>query len=117
MTEKNKETLQKANEAIARGEYEAFLAYCTEDTTWKFIGDQVLRGKEAVRAYMQKTYLAPPVFDVDSLLAEEDYVAAIGKISLKDRSGTLTHYDYCDVWRFRDGLMSELRAFVVPISE
>lgn len=73
----NKETLQKANEAITRGDYESFLTFCTEDTKWTFVGERILNGKQAVREYMAKVYLEPPAFDVEALLAEDDYVTAI----------------------------------------
>ena len=109
----NKEILQKANEAVAQGDNEGFLSYCTEDVIWIFVGDQVLQGKEAVRQYMTKVYVEPPKFMVENFIAEGDFVSAIGKISLKDESGKTVDYSYCDVWRFRDGKMAELKAFVV----
>ncbi|MGS2762975.1 nuclear transport factor 2 family protein [Sinomicrobium sp. M5D2P9] len=45
----NKEILAKANKAVTAGDYEGFLAFCTEDTRWTFVGDIILEGKEAVR--------------------------------------------------------------------
>lgn len=109
----NKEILQKANAFIADGNYEAFLSYCTDNTEWDFIGDVVLKGKEAVRQYMAKTYIEPPRFEVENLIAEGDFVTAIGNISLKDETGKTTHYSYCDVWEFKDGKMNRLKAFVI----
>ncbi|KQS27821.1 nuclear transport factor 2 family protein [Dyadobacter sp. Leaf189] len=109
----NKKILEEANAAITRGEYEGFLTFCTEDTEWNFVGEQVLRGKEAVRQYMAATYQEPPKFMVEHLIAEGDFVTAVGKIALKDAAGKLTNYRYCDVWRFRDGKMAELNAFVI----
>ncbi|RYD21560.1 MAG: nuclear transport factor 2 family protein [Verrucomicrobiaceae bacterium] len=113
MSQQNKDTLEKANAAISAGDHEGFLSHCTEDTKWTFIGDRILKGKEAVRQYMAETYLEPPEFHVDHLIAEGDFVAALGEITLKDKDGNETHSAYCDVWRFRDGKMCELRAFVV----
>ena len=115
MVETNKTTLEKANAAITKGNHEEFLQYCTDDTHWTFVGDQVLQGKEAVRQYIAKAYIEPPIFDVKNLIAENDFVTAIGNISLKDENGKTTHYSYCDVWRFRDGKMAELTAFVIEI--
>ncbi|RZJ69810.1 nuclear transport factor 2 family protein [Flavobacterium sp.] len=109
----NKSILEKANLAVTNGDNEGFLDHCTEDVIWHFIGDQKIEGKEAVRQYMQETYLEPPQFDVEDLIAEGDLVTAVGKIALKDESGEQIKYDYCDVWRFRDGKMCELRAFVL----
>lgn len=109
----NKEVLQKANAAIAEGNKEGFLAYCTDDTEWDFIGDKILRGKEAVRQWMAKEYITPPDFTVHHLVAEGDYVTAVGTITSKDEEGNIVHYAYCDVWRFRKGKLAGLKAFVI----
>lgn len=114
MTEENKSILMKANEAVANGDHEGFLSFCTDDTAWNFVGEQILQGKEAVRQYMANAYLEPPKFMVEQLIAEAEFVTAVGKISMKDETGTMITYDYCDVWKFRDGKLHELTAFVVP---
>jgi uncharacterized protein (TIGR02246 family) len=113
MSEKNKAILEEANAANAAGNYEGFLSFCTDDTQWTFVGDKTLNGKEAVRQYMAETYIEPPKFTVANLIAEGDFVTALGDITLKDAAGKAAHYSYCDVWRFRDDKMVELRAFVI----
>ncbi|OON69686.1 nuclear transport factor 2 family protein [Hymenobacter sp. CRA2] len=113
MPETNKTILEKANAAITAGDYEGFLAHCTEDTEWTFVGEQTLRGKQAVRQWMATAYQQPPRFRVEHLIAEEDFVTALGTITLPDESGAAVEHTYCDVWRFRDGKMAELRAFVI----
>ncbi|MEJ7559610.1 MAG: nuclear transport factor 2 family protein [Pedobacter sp.] len=109
----NKAILEKANAAVTRGDNEGFLSFCTEDTKWTFIGDQTLLGKEAVRQYMATAYIEPPVFMVESLIAEGDFVTAVGRITMKDKDGISVDYSYCDVWRFHEGKMAELKAFVI----
>jgi uncharacterized protein len=113
MSERNKTALEKANAAIAGGDIEGFLAFCTDDLQWTMVGEQTLDGKEAVRQWMVKTYVEPPKFAVANLIAEGDSVAAIGDITIKAENGKSTHSSYCDVWRFRDGKMAALKAFVV----
>lgn len=115
MPESHKETLQKANAAIMKGDYEGFLKFCTEDTEWTFVGDRTLRGKEAVRQWMATTYKEAPKFELDRMVAEGDFVMATGEITLKDEAGKETRNAYCDVWRFREGRMAELQAFVVEV--
>ena len=115
MSEKNKAILQHANAAIAKGDYEGFLSHCTDDTEWTFVGDRTLRGKEAVRQYMKATYIEPPRFRVERLIAEDDFVTALGDIDMKDESGRVVHSAYCDVWRIRGEKLAELKAFVVAI--
>lgn len=109
----NKSILQAANAAIIKGDYEGFLFYCADDTEWVFVGDQTLRGKASVRQWMATTYKEPPRFDVRNLIAEDDFVTAIGQITLKDEDGRDAIHAYCDVWRFRDGKIIGLTAFVI----
>lgn len=113
MSDKNKAILEKANAAITEGNNEGFLAFCADDTEWTFVGDQTLKGKEAVRRWMTATYIEPPKFTVADLIAEGDFVTALGDITMKDTDGKSARYCYCDVWRFRDGKIVELRAFVI----
>jgi uncharacterized protein (TIGR02246 family) len=113
MSETYKAILEAANAAIVQGDYEGFLGLCTEDTKWVFVGDRTIDGKEAVRQWMATAYKEPPQFKVLRLVAEGDCVTAIGEITLKDDAGKATHHAYCDVWRFRDGRMAELHAFVI----
>ena len=113
MSQAHKAILEKANAAIVEGDFEGFLKFCTEDTEWTFVGERTLSGKEAVRQWMAITYKEPPVFKVRHLIAEGDFVTAVGEITLKDDDGKAGTHAYCDVWRFRDGRMAELQAFVV----
>lgn len=113
----NKAILERANAAVSAGDHEGFLSFCTDDVEWTFVGEQVLRGKQAIREYMATAYLEPPKFIVEKLIAEDDFVTSVGKISLKDQNGAMVDYSYCDVWRFRDGKMCELEAFVIEIGK
>jgi ketosteroid isomerase-like protein len=117
MIENNKTVLQTANAAITEGDYEGFLSHCTADTEWVFVGERILQGKEAVRHWMATTYLEPPKFTLDNLIAEDDFVIALGKITLKDEKGKTADYSYCDVWRFRDGKIAGLKAFVIKADQ
>ncbi|RZJ30086.1 MAG: nuclear transport factor 2 family protein [Chryseobacterium sp.] len=109
----NTTILHKANEYVSKGDYESFLAYCTSETKWVFVGDRVLNGKEEVRAYMKEFYIEPPVFDVELAIEDGDFVTVTGNIRLKNKNGKYEHFDYCDIWRFEDGKIAELKAFVI----
>jgi len=109
----NTTILHKANEFVKNGDYESFLAYCTANTKWVFIGERILNGKEEVRAYMKEFYLEPPVFSVEKAIAAAPFVMVTGEIRLKNKAGKYEHFDYCDIWRFEDGKIAELKAFVI----
>lgn len=116
MSELNKTILEQANAAVRAGDNEGFLSFCTEDIVWSTVGGETLHGKDAVRAMMAKDYRQPPSFTVHTLIAEADYVVALGDISLPDAQGKPVPNAYSDVWRFRDGRLAELRAFVLPVA-
>lgn len=111
--EKNKAILEKGNAAILEGNNEGMLLHCSDDTEWTFVGEITLKGKEAVRQYLAKAYIEPPKFTVTNFIAEGDFVTAVGEITLKDEDGMAKHYSYCDVWRFKDNQIIELKAFVI----
>ena len=111
--ENNKEILMKANQAIMNGDNEGFLAFCTEDTEWNFIGGITLKGKEAVRKWMKINYLEPPKFNVLNLIESGMYVVALGRIESKGENGKTLNSSYADVWKFHHGKMAELKAFVI----
>jgi len=118
MSERNKAILEKGNAAVDEGNYEEFLSLCADDTEWTFVGDKTLKGKEAVRQWFATEYaVEPPKNTVAQLIAEGDFVTAVGDITVKDKDGKSAHYSYCDVWRFHEGKMVELRAFVVEETE
>ncbi|WP_431260183.1 nuclear transport factor 2 family protein [Roseateles chitinivorans] len=114
MSDRNKAALTAANAAITRGDTEGFLAFCAEDITWTTVGEDTLQGKAAVRQWMSTGYAEAPSFTVTDLVAERDFVIALGTIESQGDDGQPVRNAYCDVWRFRDGLMVELRAFVIP---
>ena len=113
MSEKNKAILEEANAFVAEGNNEGFLAFCTEDTEWTFVGERILKGKEAVRQYMAAAYIEPPKFTTDNSIAEGEFLTVLGDITLTDADGKAIHHSYCDVWRFRGGMIAELKAFVI----
>ena len=113
MSNNNKAILEKANAAISKGDNEGFLSHCTEETLWNFVGDKMLKGKEAVRQWMRATYVEPPRFKVENLIEEGNFVIAVGTISMKDEDGKIADYSYCDVWQFCNGKMDELKVFVI----
>lgn len=113
MSDLNKAVLQKANAAVAAGDNEGFLAFCVDDVEWSTVGGDTLHGKHAVREWMAKEYTEPPTFTVHQMIADGEFVAAWGDIAVKDKQGKPVRHAYCDVWRFRDGKMVALKAFVI----
>lgn len=113
MSASHRAVLERANAASRAGDVEGFLIHCTQETVWTFVGDKVLAGKLAVREWMQVAYKTPPKFEVYRMLVDGDFLTAVGEITLQDPSGKEVRHAYSDVWRFRDGLLHQLHAFVI----
>jgi ketosteroid isomerase-like protein len=108
----NKEILEKINEAIRNGDYDLMVDYCQDDTHWLFVGQQEIKGKGAVKKYLKDAYLAPPKF-TQNFFVDGNYVIATGKISLLDENSQWKTSSYCDIWKFEDEKILELKAFVI----
>lgn len=117
MSEKNKEIVEQVNAAFLKGNFEGFLDFCADDVEWTILGDRTVNGKETIRQWMAEMAAEnpePPKFTVaDPIIAEGDFVAARGNMTMKDKEGKTGHYSYCDIYRFRDGKIVELSSFVV----
>ncbi|WP_153796246.1 nuclear transport factor 2 family protein [Foetidibacter luteolus] len=117
MSRNNKLILEKANDAIMLGDNEGFLAFCTDDTKWVFVGERTLSGKKAVREWMKEFYKEPPKFTVTNMIVDGDFVVALGSIKIKDEKGEEENYSYCDVWQFSDSMIAWLNAFVIKSAD
>lgn len=108
-----KHILKEANACIATGNYDQFLTYCTSGTQWTFVGEASLTGIEEVKDYMEEAYIKPPRITIDIMIEEGDYLTVVGTISIVNINSVWVDYEYCDVWRFENGKLAELKAFVV----
>ena len=113
MSKENKAIVEEVNDAMRRGDVEAFLARCTDDFVWTIVGEAPVAGKDAVRRFMAQAPPEPPSFTVDTLIGDGDVVAAKGEMTMKDERGVAVDYAFCDVWTFRGGQLAALNAFVV----
>lgn len=113
MSTKNKEIVEKVNAAFAEGSTEGFLSFCAEDVEWTMVGDKTVKGKDAIRQWMASMDMEPPKITVSNVIAEGDFVAAHGDVTMKDKDGRAVPYSYCDIYRFQGDKIVELRAFVI----
>jgi hypothetical protein len=62
---------------------------------------------------MAASYIQPPKVKVKNLIAGAEFLTAPGDITMKDDHGKEAHYSFCDTWRFREGKIVGLKAFVI----
>lgn len=92
---------------------EGFLSFCADDVKWMMVGEKTVNGKDAIRQWLATMDFEAPKFTVGSIIAEGDFVAAHGDMTMKDKAGKTVPYYYCDIYRFRGEKIIELRSFVI----
>lgn len=116
MSARNKAVVQRINDALARNDVEGFLAECHDDFVWTMVGHAPVRGKDAIRKWMEQAPPEPPTFTIDDVVAEGDLVTVLGDMTMQEEGG-VTPYAYCDVWRFKGDKPAELKAFVIKTAQ
>ena len=113
----NKEIVQKLNGFFSESNIEAFLSYCTDNIRWIMAGSPAMVGKDAVRKGMEMEGFEPsPLITVRNIVADGDLVACEGSIQMTKKTGELHHAEYCDFYRFSQGLVNELTSYVVDLA-
>lgn len=113
MSAKNKEIVEKVNAAFAENDMEGFLSFCADEIEWTMVGEKYVKGKEAIRKWLDSMDMEPPKFTVDTVIAEGDSVAAHGSMIMKDKDGKTVPHAYCDIYRLRNAKIIELISFVI----
>ena len=114
MANNYKETIEKINKSFEDGEMEEFLSECAEDFEWTMVGDESHKGKESVRQWMSEMEgMKPPRINSTSVIADGENVAAHGDMTMTNKSGETVNYEYCEVYRFENGKIVELKSYVI----
>jgi ketosteroid isomerase-like protein len=109
----NKQIVEQINDAFRENSVDKFLALCTDDVAWTMVGEKAVQGKEEIRAWMGKGPAEPPKFAVAELFGEGDFVTCCGDMTMNEKDDEDVPYSYCDVYRFTNGKVAELRSWVI----
>lgn len=100
-----------ANKALAKGSYDEFITYCTEDIKWENVGNSIIHGKIELLKYIGSTYDGL-VFTTEKYIKDKDVVVELGQIVF-EKNGESKKSSYCDIWNFKDGLIHQVTSFVI----
>ncbi|RVU14831.1 nuclear transport factor 2 family protein [Streptomyces antnestii] len=92
---------------------------CLDDIEWTVYGAFNLTGKEAYDAAIEGPgFVTPPELEVVRMVEEDDVVMAeiTGSVAVGDEN-TIMRMSMAEVFRMRDGLICERRAWVIPLKE
>ncbi len=115
---RNKQTVHRYLAGCRRSDHEQILSCLTDDIVWTVFGAFQLQGKEAYDAAIEAPgFIGSPELHVVRMVEEGDTVMAelTGGASRED--GTTMRMAMGEVFSFRDGLICERRAFVIPLAK
>lgn len=107
----NEEIFMKANKALAEGNYEEFIEYCAEDIKWINVGGNIFNGKTEILTYINSSY-DEISFTTEDHITEKDIVIEFGQIVF-DNIDNQKESSYCDIWKFENGLIIQIKSFVI----
>jgi uncharacterized protein len=114
MAANRKEIVQRINQAFAENDFEKVLSFCADDITWTMVGDTTVRGKDAIRKWMNSMDPQPPQLRIQQTIAEGDSVVSRGDMTMQEKKdGPSIPYTFCDIYRFAGDKVVELTAFMI----
>ena len=112
--------VEKADEAFASNKPEDFLVLCADEILWRMVGEETAEGKEEVRKWMSigmddgDSTFDPPRIRYTNVIEENQSVAVYGEMEIIKKSGEVSKFSYCDIYRFKDEKIIKLTSFVIP---
>ena len=111
-----KRLVERYFEGFRQGDHELILGCLTDDVVWDLPGFRYLEGKEAFDGEIEnEAFEGRPTLDIERLVEEDDAVVAIGRGQARRKGGDQFRFAYADVFTFRDGAISRVESYLVPL--
>lgn len=118
MSEKHKQIIREVDAAFSENNIEVFFAHCAENIEWEMCGESPKKGLQAIKDWMASMPSGgEPKINGHEMIAEGDKVAAYGKMTMKNEKGEIDHYDYCDIYRFENDKIVNLKSFGIKLEK
>lgn len=115
---RNKQTVERYIDGFRRSDHDQILSCLTEDIRWTVFGAFRLQGKEAYDAAIEAPgFVGNPELHIVRMVGEGDTVMAELTGTARREDGTTLRMAMGEVFVFREGLICERRAFVVPLQD
>lgn len=111
------ELVEQYMDGFRRSDHPAILACLTDDVVWRIHGARTARGKREFDAEIgDPGFEGSPDLSVERMIIDGNSTVITGTGHGQHRTIGPIHFNYCDVFTFRDGLISEVDSYVVPVA-
>ena len=107
------ETVRAFYNTWADGDLDGTMAFCTDDVVWDNVPLKPFVGKERVRGFFEKfgKGMTNVHYDIHHHLEDGNLVMVEG-VENYDKGGRSVAVPYMALFRFRDGLIAEMRDYI-----
>lgn len=115
---RNKQTVETYIDGFTKLDHEQILSCLTDDIQWTVFGAYRVHDKQAYAEHITEPgFSTPPALRIVHMVEEDDVVMAELSGEARRDDGELMRMAMSEVFVMRDGLISERRPFVLPLSE
>ena len=112
----NVAAVERYMEGFRRTDRAQILSCLTDDVEWIIPGAFHARGKDAFNTHIvDEGFTGQPEITVTRYLESENAVIAEGRVVAHRSEGGPLHVVFCDVFDLRDGLISRLVSYLMPL--
>jgi ketosteroid isomerase-like protein len=111
------ELVERYMEAFRRSDHEAVLACLSPDIEWRIHGVRTTHGKAEFDDEIENpAFEGSPVLTLDRTIETGDTIIATGMGVGRLRAAGTFEFAFCDIFVFRDRLISQVESYVVPLA-
>jgi ketosteroid isomerase-like protein len=111
------ELVERYMEAFRRSDHEAALACLSPDIEWRIHGVRTTHGKAEFDDEIENpAFEGSPVLTLDRTIETGDTIIATGMGVGRLRAAGTFEFAFCDIFVFRDRLISQVESYVVPLA-
>jgi len=110
------EVVERYMEGFRRSDHAAVLACLTDDVVWRIHGVRTTQGHAQFDDEIENpAFEGSPTLTLDRTLETGDTIVATGTGIGRYRETGPFMFAFCDIFTFRDHLISQVDSYVVPI--
>jgi ketosteroid isomerase-like protein len=110
--------LEKFNEAFAKADINYIIEQVSDDIVWDMVGDFLIKGKEAFNHSLKEMEGVETLdMQIQNTIIEGRNAAVNGSMKVKESSGTIREFGFCDVYEFNKEItkIQKMTSYVLPI--
>lgn len=106
-----KDIVKEVNKSFEENNHDAFMSHCSDNITWTMVGEEPMRGKDAILRFLEPMKGSPSSkIELINTIQEGYMVASTGMMTMAGKSSSM---HFCDIYRFDGDKIEEMTSYIV----